>query len=198
MLKSNSSLSLKRNDAVLRALSMVGKGVYELGAGGRKPSNKDPLGDSRKGKPGRMYCDCSGFVCWSLGIDRLQTWANSNPDDDTWYSCEWMIEDALSEKYVLFEKIPLDKQVMPGDIIVYGPKGKMKWGHVGLITSVLPGFKRGETDWWKFLSITHCSTGGTAAVRTSNAKIWYDALIKKDSGAYIIRYRGFADELESI
>ena len=171
-----------------RALKMVGKGKYELGTGGRKPSNITPFAASRKGKPGNTWCDCSGFVAWALGYDRVQDL--SLPTEE-WYSCEGIIDDAHYLKR-MFEMIPMNEPVLPGDIIVYGPKGKMKWGHIGVITEVLPGFVRLSDDYWKHLRVTHCSTGNDGvAVRTSDAKVWGESLKKKDSPAYILRYKHY-------
>lgn len=184
---SNLSLKLSRRDAVDRALSQVGKGKYELGTGGRNPANKSPFGKSRRGKPGTNWCDCSGFIAWCLGYDRVQ---NLGLDTEVWYSCAEIISDTYHVNPRLFHRFT--GLVIPGDILVYGPKGKMKWGHIGIITKVLPGFTRGSDDWWKYVEVTHCSTGnGGVAVRTSNAKLWYDSLKKKNSGSYFLAYNHF-------
>ena len=172
-----------------RALSMVGKGRYELGTGGRKPTNATPFSASRRGQPGNVWSDCSGFVAWALGYDRVQ---NLGLDTEVWYSCEEIIEDARN-RGDMFDLV--GGEVKVGDIIVYGPKGKMKWGHIGVVTKILPGFVRFSDDGWKYLEITHCSTGnGGVAVRTSNAKLWYDSFKKKNSVSRILRYRHFYGE----
>ena len=188
---SNLSLKLTRQEAVQRALSQVGQGRYDLGAGGRNPSNKSPFGAPRsarnKDKGGRDWCDCSGFIAWCLGYDRVQ---NLGTKEELWYSCREIISDSYHDNPKLFSQFK--GIVNPGDIIVYGPKGKMKWGHIGIVTKVLPGFVRGSHDWWKFVEVTHCSTGnGGVAIRTSNAKLWFDSLKKKDSGSYFLTYNHF-------
>ena len=59
---------------VIEARRWVGQGDYELATGGRNPHDGTPF-DSQ----GR--CDCSGFVCHCLGIDRyddvLERWWNT-------------------------------------------------------------------------------------------------------------------------
>lgn len=51
------------------ARKWIGQGIYGLGKGGRRPQDGTPLdADGR--------CDCSGFVCHCLRIDRLDTETN--------------------------------------------------------------------------------------------------------------------------
>src|SRR4051812_19763310 len=51
-------------DLLARARSAIGTGVkYRLGAGGMNPGARSPA-------DGQMECDCSGFVCWALGLAR--------------------------------------------------------------------------------------------------------------------------------
>lgn len=58
---------------VTEARKWIGKGKYGLGKGGRRPRDGTPF-DSE----GR--CDCSGFVCHCLGIDRFEdgVWWNTD------------------------------------------------------------------------------------------------------------------------
>jgi len=168
---------------VSRALRFDGTGNYELGCGGRNPASANPFAKSKRGKPGTKYADCSGFVAWCLGYDRVQGLSTTGEE---WYSTSAMLDDALKPGG-LFTKLTLTTEVLPGDVIVYpageDPKGKKhKYGHVGIITSVKPSFVRLGERWWDNLWITHCSTGGESAIRTGNAKLW------ADRGGYIIRY----------
>lgn len=179
-------MSLTRSQVVSRALKHDGKGKYELACGGRNPANPSPFARSKKGKPGTQYADCSGFVAWCLGYDRVQGLGTSKEE---WYSTTEQLDDALKPGG-LFTKLTLTAVVEPGDVIVYpagvDPKGKKhKYGHVGIITRVNPDFVRLGDKWWTKLWITHCSTGGDSAIRTSNAKLW------ADRGGYIIRYNHF-------
>jgi hypothetical protein len=51
--------------SVVEARKWIGKGVYELGAGGRRPRDGTPLDEQGR-------CDCSGFTAHVLGIDRYE------------------------------------------------------------------------------------------------------------------------------
>lgn len=150
---------------------MVGKGRYELGTGGRDPSKPNPFSSSRKGREGKIYSDCSGFVAWACGYDRVQ---NLGTSFEKWYSCEGIVDDATGYQDLY---TPTDI-VEIGDIIVYPPKGKLKWGHVGIIVEILPGFIRGSKDWWKHLKIAHCSPRGSAAVKVTDAVLWHTCYTK--------------------
>lgn len=177
--KSYPSLSLNRSEVVSRALKFDGQGRYELGCGGRNPEAKNPFAKSKKDKPGSNFADCSGFVSWCLGYDRVQDLGLHA--SERWYSTTEMVADAVGANR-MFSKLTLTAVVLPGDIIVYPAHDKYKYGHVGIITSIKPDFVRLGAKWWDKLWITHCSTGGQAAIRTSNAKLW------NNRGGYIIRY----------
>ncbi len=57
-------------DVLKRAKAHRNAGVtYRLGAGGMNPDAPHPY-DTIKGK---RYCDCSGFVAYTLGISRDQS-----------------------------------------------------------------------------------------------------------------------------
>jgi LysM repeat protein len=58
--------SLKISHLLARARSAVNKGIrYKLGFGGTNPTSPLPTADH--------LCDCSGFVCWVLGLARNTT-----------------------------------------------------------------------------------------------------------------------------
>lgn len=58
--------------SVVEARRWIGQGEYRLGAGGRRPEDGTPF--DAEGR-----CDCSGFVCHCLGIDRraVDGWINT-------------------------------------------------------------------------------------------------------------------------
>jgi cell wall-associated NlpC family hydrolase len=124
-------------------------GEYRLGAGAphQALSPYDQSGE----------CDCSGFVCWALGIDRYQpTLAFLKKEiGHCWMNTDAIVADTrISAGLFLFP----DK-ARPGDLIVYpslayarvanakaaGPK----IGHVGILT--------GDR------SVIHCSAGNMKA-----------------------------------
>ncbi len=168
---SNPSLGMYPAWAVVRALSQVGKGKYGLGKGGRNPYALTPFVAG--------VCDCSGFVAWCLGYDRVQ---DLGEDTETWYSTTEMVADAMTKPYLMFRKVGLREKVREGDVIVYPAGNGRKYGHVGVITGVLPGFKRLAEGWWAHLEVTHCTTGYKTAIVTTNALLW------ANRGGYILRY----------
>lgn len=168
------SLNLYNTDVVRRALSMVGKGHYKLGKGGRNPNSRfGPFNADGQS-------DCSGFTAWCLGHDRVQ---GLGTPAETWYDTATVLQDARLETLPLYEHVTRRMTVKPGDAIVYyGPDKGKRYGHIGIITEVLPGFfsaRRDRTDWWKRLAVTHCTVTKPAVI-TTDARLW------KDVG-YIIR-----------
>jgi hypothetical protein len=79
----------------------------------------------------RVACDCSGFVCWALGVAR-----DSAPWSGGWIDTNNMHADALGAQR-LFRVV---ERATPGTIIVY-PKPPRRGddeppGHVGIVTEV--------------------------------------------------------------
>lgn len=130
------------NQLLSRARSAAGKGVkYKLGAGGMFPAQ--PL-------PGNINneCDCSGFVCWALGISRKTDHPLYVKFNGGWINTDAMVHDAKKETGFL-SQLPLPK---PGCLIVFGkPPGAGKVGHVGIVTKV--------DSAGKVLTVIHCSSG---------------------------------------
>lgn len=110
-------------ERVAFARSMVGRGRYALGAGGRDPNAPTPFIAGR--------CDCSGFVAWAVGYDR-----KIGALAFEWLNTDTMIIDALSEN--LFYEL-VTKEYLPGDVVVYpgidlNRDGKRdRVGHCGVI-----------------------------------------------------------------
>ncbi|KQP45066.1 CHAP domain-containing protein [Pseudorhodoferax sp. Leaf274] len=70
-------------------------------------------------------CDCSGFVCWALGIPRRTAageWINT---DSIWADAKGAQRGFL-----------LRAQAAAGDLVVYPKPADAKYGHVGIVTEV--------------------------------------------------------------
>lgn len=194
LLKSNGRVELTRTEAVVRALVCTKDkdNCYGLGRGGRNPKAERPY-DSK----GRV--DCSGFVTWVLGFDRLQIDTDCGDMGDqisqheVWYSTDGIYDDArgVAGQHMNWFGIAPATAVLPGDVLVYPDyvlNGVNKQGHTGVIVEVLPGFKRGKAGWHEHLRVAHATPshrlkyGNVVAV--TNAKAW----AKK---GYIVRYTRF-------
>lgn len=168
-LKSNGVVSLTREEVLKRAAVARADDnkYYGLGRGGRKPSEARPY-DAK----GRV--DCSGAVCWFLGIDRLQIFKQTEYevgsggaiqkwDVDFWWSTDSIYHDALWQKRMRvgwFDLVSPHDGIVPGDLLVYPDyrvNGQTRQGHVAMVNRLLPGFKRGQPDWWKYVLITHAT-----------------------------------------
>jgi hypothetical protein len=153
------------SEALARATSMIGKKTkYGLGKGGNNPAAPTPA--DKNG-----YCDCSGFICWCLGLKR-QTTHPAYPSG--WINTSSIVADANSA-VGFFSRL---QTPVPGALWVYGWRQKRP-GHVAIIETVS---KSGCT-------IIHCSSGnsqrGDAIARTSGA------LFEKNPAAVIAWYAGF-------
>jgi hypothetical protein len=125
-------------EVIARAKTAIGKGIrYDLGGGGKKPTSALPDDGTRK-------CDCSGFVCWVLGLPR-QTDQAFYKKYKGWIYTDSMEDDILSNAGI-FRQLSVPE---PGCIIVYGA-GPKKIGHVGLVSEVEDG---------EILKVIHCSVG---------------------------------------
>lgn len=111
---------------------------YILGAGGRSPKAPEPF----TLKDGYEGCDCIGFVCWLLAIDRFQPYVEAGTirEYGGWINCDSAIGDSHSAQAV-FERV---SKPAVGDIVIYPSKAPFRrHGHVGLITRV-----NGDTSDW--------------------------------------------------
>ena len=145
-----------RAEWVRRARSMVGRGFYCLGAGGRDPKAPTPFGTcnhpdehthDRYGKA--IFCDCSGFLCWV--IRRLR----HDKASDRWLNTDEM------ERLAKPQRIPWHMAV-PGDIVVYGA-GKAI-GHCGLVV---------EVDDSGPIRVVHCQASKAPAVTETSAELFF-------------------------
>lgn len=74
-----------------------------------------------------VACDCSGYVCWALGIAR-----DSRPGPDKWFNTDGMIADALGARQRF---VPAGAAV-PGALLVHARLAGDIPGHVGIVTEV--------------------------------------------------------------
>src|SRR5262245_64133161 len=131
-----------------RARSASGRGVkYQLGAGA---SYKAPTPGNSENE-----CDCSGFVCWVLGVSRYQPqFAWLKKLNGGWMNTDGIWWDGTRENTGFFDRSSGTE--MPGNVIVYPSLGTAKKlssaaakgpdiGHVGIVTA--PG------------RVIHCSSG---------------------------------------
>lgn len=152
-------------DVITRARSRVAKGThYQLGAGGRDPSNDSP----------GAKCDCSGFVAWSLGIDRfLPNDGIPHLSGRDWFETTSIYDDARSP-FGFVAEVPWTS-ARPGDVLVWPDRGRSQ-GHIGLVASV---------DHTGPTSVVHCSTGNDR--RTQDAVAETPADIFRRNGALVGR-----------
>lgn len=146
-------LDVTREEAVARARSMVGQGVYELGAGGRDPAAKTPFVGGR--------CDCSGFIAWCLKYDR-----KVNLFHLEWMNTDAMVLDALTHSDMFYETTT----PAAGDIVVYpgidlnrdGRRDRI--GHVGIIVEAGRNVAK--------CRVVHCQASKSPAVIETNGAPW--------------------------
>jgi LysM repeat protein len=132
------------NDLLTRARSAINKRIrYKLGSGGTNPASPLPTADH--------LCDCSGFVCWVLGLSRNTTLPFYQRFGG-WIFTDSMEADVNSSAGI-FEKLRVPE---PGCIVVYGAGAKI--GHVGIVSEVANG---------QMKKVIHCSAGNDAKFRDS-------------------------------
>lgn len=131
-----------------RAKSAMGKGIrYKLGSGGMQPEAKLPKGPDNK-------CDCSGFVCWVLGISRKTDFPFYRKFGG-WIFTDSMEADVKSSSGI-FESLDAPE---PGCIVVFGAGNKI--GHVGIVSEVERG---------RMKKVIHCSSG--------NDRVFADSILE--------------------
>lgn len=137
-----------------RAVSIVGqRTVYWAGTGGFDPQAASPVQPLPIGKQWPLQtpedqamfrplaqaaglnvddpnlvapaCDCSGFVCWALGISR-------RPNPQTWINTDTIWADANGHA-LQFRKL---ERATVGCIVVYPKVVDHKYGHIALVTEV--------------------------------------------------------------
>ena len=159
------------SNVLARAASMIGKGTkYKLGRGGTNPAAATPADAAGR-------CDCSGFICWCLGMSRKTTHPAYLKFNGGWINTNAIVFDANSA-VGFFTRLSAP---VAGALWVYPwKKATKRVGHVAIIDSVS---KSGT-------SIIHCSAGnyrgsGDAIRRTSGA------LFEKNRDSIIAWFAGF-------
>lgn len=145
--------SLSNNELIVKAKSAINKGVrYKLGSGGMNPNSLLPTTN--------MLCDCSGFVCWVLGISRKSEILFYKKFGG-WIYTDSMVADINSQVGVL-EKLNIPEV---GCIVVYGAGKEI--GHVGLVS---------EVDNGQMSKVIHCSSGNDRhfndSIQETTAKVF--------------------------
>jgi hypothetical protein len=133
------------NELLTRARSQRGRSIfYDLGAGGMVPTADTAANHENR-------CDCSGYVCWSLGISRHSAHPFYVHLNDGWINTDAIVADA-EETVGFFRRL---ESPAVGCLIVF-PSGKPspKVGHVGIVTVVGAG-----TGMAAVRSVIHCSSG---------------------------------------
>jgi hypothetical protein len=142
---------------------------YRLGEGG---FHHDAPGPARNGG-----CDCSGFVCWALGLSRITRHPLYIAFNGGWINTDSIVHDA-SRRTGFFERLDVP---VPGCVIVYPKKGSGKpYGHIGIVTSIVDG---------AVAKVIHCSATNFRttkdAIQETGPKVfqlpttlyaWYDGI----------------------
>jgi cell wall-associated NlpC family hydrolase len=126
-------------ELLTRARSVAGKGIgYRLGAGGINALAKSPANTTNE-------CDCSGYVCWALGLSRVSKHPLYLQFNGGWINTDGMCHDG-ERMAGFFELLAAPK---PGALIIY-PGSKKGVGHVGIVTAAEGGAAK---------KVIHCSAG---------------------------------------
>lgn len=179
-------LGLTEQQAIDRARSMAGvagAGIrYRLNYpnGGDDPTRAIPAADNG----GVQVCDCVGFACWCLGIDRYDPGQSVKEDtaDATefhtyggYVNTDAIIIDASGPR----QKFEFIDRPHPGCLVVYGsvdrgkPGGRV--GHVGVVVGVPAEWDPSVSDCWRRLEVIDCaSRSGRAILKNPNGGMtWF-------------------------
>lgn len=128
-------------ELIRRSRRAIGKHIrYALGAGGRNPRSNTPA-DSRN------RCDCSGFVCWALGIDRRTDHPLYTAFNGGWINTDAIVFDARQPTGLFRPALAVE----PGVLLVYGSPGRGRYGHIAIVSDV-----DGQAN---VRRIIHCASG---------------------------------------
>ncbi len=121
---------------IKKARSAINNAIsYNFGSGGMFATDELPTRD--------RLCDCSGFVCWALGLSRKTTIPFYSKFGG-WIFTDSM-EDDINSTTGIFERLSSPEI---GCIVVFGAGNKI--GHVGIVSEVNNGNMR---------KVIHCSIG---------------------------------------
>jgi hypothetical protein len=128
---------MKIDELLERARSQSGLKIkYAMGGGSIRAARHTCADNSGS-------CDCSSFVCWSLGVDKQGDYPYLVPPGGTpdpggeWYGTDNIYNDAVHINVGLFQKVDGPR---PGCVVVYPTTWKngkaSPPGHVGIATAV--------------------------------------------------------------
>jgi len=123
---------------------------YHLGAGGMRPSAPTPADAAGR-------CDCSGFVCWCLGLCRQTELRAFRDINGGWINTDAMSHDIRGAQTLLRACAP-----RAGAVVVFPGWPRRSIGHCGIIASINP------------IRVIHCSSAnwrstGRAVCETNDA-----------------------------
>lgn len=138
--------------------------AYKLGQGGINPDRSSPSNIDG-------FCDCSGFICWCLGISRMTKDITAVKFNGGWINTDLIVFDAQVSTGQ-FEKLIVPRV---GALIVYGSKGLVKRiGHVGIISSVQQNG----------IKVIHCSSGNYKKTEAAIQETGIDIFAKQPDLIY--------------
>lgn len=148
-----------------RAKSAINNGIkYKLGEGGLNPNISLPTTNK--------LCDCSGFVCWVVGLSRKSE-IPFYKKHGGWIYTDSIVAD-INSNAGIFEKIRTPE---PGCIVVYGAGSKI--GHTGIVSKVSNGLME---------KVIHCSSGNDKKFKDSIQETTPEVFNRADTvfGRFII------------
>ena len=117
-------------------------------------------------------CDCSGFVCWALGISR-------NPAPQRWINTDSVWDDATGSG-VQFRKI---ERAVPGCLVVYpqADSGE-RFGHIALVTEATADGRAAR--------IVHCSAANFGSAPPDAIKVTTPEAFKRQPKSVYAWFEG--------
>lgn len=134
---------MTREEILARAKSALDKQIrYSLGCGGWHPGDALPARKVWRRPRGRLvptralWCDCSGFVSWVIGLKR-----NTTIVKGLWGVSTVSIHRDATGPGKYFRQLAEGEPAEPGDLIVYPDRydavaKKTRQGHVAIIVDV--------------------------------------------------------------
>lgn len=169
-----------REEAVARAVALIGTGWYKLGAGA-SIDDESPFGPLGNNHPG--FCDCSGFTAHVTGHARKQPRGEYNTDaivNDVYKVVNGRI--TRPGPRLMYDPVPKGEKPLPGDLLVYPGRFDLDDnpdrdvpGHIGIVKEVLEGFVRGGEEWWEDVMVIHCTPRKQktlGAIKLTDATLW--------------------------
>jgi hypothetical protein len=131
-----------------------------------------------------LACDCSGFLCWALGVAR-----DGAPWTGGWISTDLICADAVGARH-LFRPA---ERAAPGTLLVYPkPRGHGTDGppgHVGIVTAATPDGRPAR--------VLHCAPGNllrpppAGHPRNAIAETDTAPFLEVDPAPRLVAWRGF-------